>query len=197
VTRTVFEKADVIPLVAEVFRELGYEGASLSRITERTGLGKGSLYHFFPGGKEAIAAEILAHVEEWFIENIFRPLESDEPGFAIEQMWKAVDDYFRSGRRVCLIGAFALDETRDRFAKEIRSYFVRWIAALKQALIRASVDVDTADGLAEDVVLGIQGALVLARAIGDETLFTRALSRLSASVSPLVCKNRKVSHHAK
>jgi len=29
--------------VAEVFQELGYEGASLSEITERTGVGKGSL----------------------------------------------------------------------------------------------------------------------------------------------------------
>jgi AcrR family transcriptional regulator len=183
VTRTVFEKADVIPLVAEVFRELGYEGASLSRITERTGLGKGSLYHFFPGGKEAIAAEILAHVDTWFVENVFRPLERDEPGPAIDQMWKAVDDYFRSGRRVCLIGAFALDETRDRFAEEIRSYFARWITALKQALARAGVDADTAESLAEDTVLGIQGALVLARAIGDQTIFARALSRLSVGLT--------------
>ncbi|MDU6377660.1 MAG: helix-turn-helix domain-containing protein, partial [Bradyrhizobium sp.] len=50
--RTLHERADVIPLIAEVFREFGFEGTSLSRITEKTALGKGSLYHFFPGGKE-------------------------------------------------------------------------------------------------------------------------------------------------
>jgi TetR/AcrR family transcriptional repressor of lmrAB and yxaGH operons len=50
--RLVFAKADVVPLVAEVFRELGYEGTSLSSITDKTGLSKGSLYHFFPDGKE-------------------------------------------------------------------------------------------------------------------------------------------------
>ena len=49
--RTLHERADVIPLIAEVFREFGFEGTSLSRITEKTALGKGSLYHFFPGGK--------------------------------------------------------------------------------------------------------------------------------------------------
>ena len=50
--RTLNERPDVIPLVAEVFRNFGDGGASLIRITEKTGLGKGSLYHFFPGGKE-------------------------------------------------------------------------------------------------------------------------------------------------
>lgn len=46
--KTVYERADIVPLLAEIFRELGYEGTSLSRITERTGIGKGSLYHFSP-----------------------------------------------------------------------------------------------------------------------------------------------------
>ena len=53
--RTIFEKSDAIILVAEVFRELGYEGASMSNITARTKLSTGSLYHFFPGGKEEMA----------------------------------------------------------------------------------------------------------------------------------------------
>lgn len=182
-TRTVFEKADAVALVAEVFRELGYEGASLSRITERTGLGKGSLYHFFPGGKEAMAAEVLAHVDAWFGENVFRPLEEDEPRLAIAQMWAAIDAYFRSGRRICLVGTFALDATRDRFAGDIRGYFARWIAALERALIRAGTDADTAGQRAEAAVTEIQGALVLARALADETVFTRALRRLAAGLS--------------
>jgi TetR/AcrR family transcriptional repressor of lmrAB and yxaGH operons len=120
VTRTVFEKADVVPLVAEVFRELGFEGASMNRITQRTKLSKGSLYHFFPGGKDEMAAEILAHVHGWFVAKVFEPLEREEPRVAIGAMWRAVDEYFRSGRRICLIGAFALDETRDRFARPMR-----------------------------------------------------------------------------
>ena len=69
--RTVFEKSDAITRVAEVFRELGFEGASLYEITERTGLSKGSLYHFFPEGKESMAAEILAHVDQWFVREVF------------------------------------------------------------------------------------------------------------------------------
>ena len=47
--------------LGEVFRAHGYEGASLTLITQATGLGKGSLYNFFPDGKEQMAAEVLAH----------------------------------------------------------------------------------------------------------------------------------------
>jgi hypothetical protein len=46
-------------------------------------------------------------------------------------------------------------------------------------LIRAGRDADTATRLAEHAVLGIQGALVLARATRDERLFGRALHRLA------------------
>ena len=177
-TRTVFEKADVVPLVAEVFRELGFEGASISSITARTKLSKGSLYHFFPGGKEEMAAEILTHVQGWFATKVFEPLERDEPRLAIGAMWRAVDDYFRSGRRICLIGAFALDETRDRFARPIRLYFKRWIEALEDALRRGGVAPATARTLAEEAVIGIQGALTLARALNDKAIFGRMLRQL-------------------
>ncbi|WP_428426018.1 TetR/AcrR family transcriptional regulator [Pararhizobium sp.] len=176
--RTVFEKSDAIALVAEVFRECGYEGASMSTITARTRLSKGSLYHFFPGGKEQMATEVLAHVDAWFAREIFVPLETVEPGAAIDRMWEAVDAYFRSGKRICLIGAFALDETRDRFARPIRSYFERWTNALEAALLRHGVPTDHAGQLAEDAVSGIQGALVLARAMADETVFERSLTRM-------------------
>ncbi|WFU08652.1 TetR/AcrR family transcriptional regulator [Rhizobium sp. CB3090] len=177
-TRTVFEKSDAITLVAEVFRELGYEGASMSNITARTKLSKGSLYHFFPGGKEEMAAEIMANIDAWFVNEMFKPLEEDEPHTAIARMWETTDIYFRSGRRICLIGAFALDETRDRFAGTIQAYFNRWIEALAGALMRAGVKTGEADALAEEAVVGIQGALTLARALGDDGIFGRTLQRL-------------------
>jgi TetR/AcrR family transcriptional regulator, lmrAB and yxaGH operons repressor len=180
--RKTFERADAIPLIAEIFREFGYEGTSLNRITQRTGLGKGSLYHFFPGGKEEMASSVLAHVDAWFAGHVFEPLEQDDPSSGIVAMWRATDDYFRSGRRICLVGAFALDETRDRFAGDIKNYFIRWIEALRGALIRGGRDPNSAGQQAEAAVIGIQGALVLARAIGDEGIFARALERLKAEL---------------
>jgi AcrR family transcriptional regulator len=182
VARTVYEKADVVPMLAEVFREFGFEGASLGRITARTGLGKGSLYHFFPGGKEEMAREILNHVDRWFVENIFQKLEREAPREAIEAMWQAVAGYFESGRRICLVGAFALDETREPFAAQIKAYFIRWIEALRGALARGGVESREAGILAELAVGGVQGALVLARATNDPEIFPRLLTRLAEQI---------------
>lgn len=182
-TRSVFEKADVIPMVAEVFRELGYEGASMSKITARTRLSKGSLYYFFPGGKEEMAAEILAHIDKWFISNIFEPLERDEPHAAIQNMWREIDTYFRSGQRICLVVAFALDETRDRFASMIRQYFKRWIDALSAAIVRAGATMEAAIKISEETIVSIQGGLILSRALNDETVFERTLAGLTERVA--------------
>ncbi|OWR32579.1 TetR family transcriptional regulator [Saccharibacillus sp. O23] len=191
-TRTVFEKPDVIPLITEVFRELGYEGASMSKITSRTGLSKGSLYHFFPGGKDEMAAEILAHIDQWFVRHLFEPLEQNEARAAIDHMWQEVDAYFQSGQRICLIGAFALDETRDRFAAAIRQYFVRWIEAFSAALVRAGLSREAADVISEETIAGIQGGLVLSRALHDEAFFGRMLANLSQRVSTALSASRSV-----
>lgn len=180
--RKIHEKAEAVALIAEVFREFGYEGATLARITARTGLGKGSLYHFFPGGKPEMGRAILAHVDAWFAREIFAPLERDDPRAAIATMWAACDSYFQSGRKICLVGAFALDETRENFATEIEAYFARWIAALAAALTRGGVAAAAASPLAEQAVAGLQGALVLSRARNDPAVFGRRVAALAREI---------------
>lgn len=184
--KTVTERTDVIPLLGELFREQGFAGASLAQITERTGLGKGSLYHFFPGGKEEMAQTVLDDVAAWFETNVISPLRDDGDSLGgIRHMFREVDRFFLSGRRICLVGAFAIDDTRDRFADKVQSYFVAWTAALAAALRRRGADAKAAQATAEDVVGGIQGALVLARALDDPAVFTRALRRLQRRAEAL------------
>ncbi|MDQ0171309.1 AcrR family transcriptional regulator [Paenibacillus tundrae] len=161
----------------------------MSKITARTRLSKGSLYYFFPGGKDEMAAEILAHVDQWFIKNIYEPLEKNEPRSAIAHMWQEVDTYFQSGQRICLIGAFALDETRDRFATVIRQYFVRWIEAFSAALVRTGISQEAADQISEETIASIQGGLVLSRALHDESYFERTLANLAQRVSTYISEN--------
>jgi AcrR family transcriptional regulator len=173
------DRDQLLGIVAEVFREHGYEGASLSLIGEATGLGKGSLYHFFPGGKEEMARAVIAHIDGWFEDNVFAPLrDSADPRVGIGHMLDATDSYFRSGRRVCLVGAFALDQSRDLFAGQIGDYFGRWVTRLAEALTRSGHRPDEAGELAEESVAAIQGALTLARAGNDTGVFSRALRRV-------------------
>ena len=182
--REVAERHDIIPALGEIFREHGFSGASLSEITDKTGLGKGSLYHFFPNGKNEMAEAVLDDVATWFETHVFLPLrESNDPDLAIKEMFKAVDRYFYSGHRICLVGAFALDDTRDRFGPKVNAYFTSWTDSLTEALKRNGNGAREARDVAEDVVLSIQGALVLARSRDDPLLFTRALERLQKRVA--------------
>lgn len=176
--RTVAERGDVIPALGEIFREYGFEGASLKIISERTGLGKGSLYHFFPGGKEEMANAVLEDVSAWFEGKIFAPLEHNTPNKALSCMFDAVTEYFQSGRRVCLVGAFALNESRSRFPQAINAYFLRWVQALANCLERDGLSNPTAHAFSQEVVAGIQGAIILSRALDATEPFMEVMQRL-------------------
>ncbi|TCR67332.1 TetR/AcrR family transcriptional regulator [Bosea sp. BK604] len=182
--KRVAERTELLPPLAELFREYGFEAASLALIGERTGLGKGSLYHFFPGGKEEMANAVLDEIDGWFEHEVFRPLrEGPDPNRAVAEMLVAVDAYFRSGRRVCLVGALALAETRNRFAERIKAYFADWDRALARALERAGWSPEEAAALSRETLALIQGALVLARALDDPEIFGRLLANLKVRLA--------------
>lgn len=169
-------REDILAALAEVFRAHGYEGATLALITEATGLGKGSLYNFFPGGKEQMANEVLGSIDRWFNEKLYAPLRgASDPAKGIAEMYAATSDYFRSGQRVCLVGVVALGASRDLFGEKVKVYFAGWVDALAAALRRLGDDKSVARRKAEQAVLEIQGALVLARAFDDPKVFSRAL----------------------
>lgn len=173
------DRSGAVPLLAEVFRTYGFEGASLARISEGTGLGKGSIYNFFPGGKDEMAQAVLDEIDGWFRDQVFQPLRAAaDARQGVDDMFTAVGRYFQSGRKVCLVGVFALGHERDRFAEQVQGYFAEWVQALAAALQRSGRDADAALALAEEVVGGIQGALVLARAAAEPELFMRTLQRL-------------------
>ncbi|MBE2991867.1 TetR/AcrR family transcriptional regulator [Sphingomonas sp. CFBP 13603] len=176
--RILTDRADALPALAEAFREHGFEGASLSTLSKATGLGKGSLYNFFPGGKAEMMDAVLAEIDHWFATTIFVPLEqASEPASAITAMIEDVTAYFQSGGRVCLVGWLGLGASGDVFAVRISGYFSRWISALAHCLEASALPSSLALRLAEDTVAGIQGAIVLARALGEGAAFVRIVRR--------------------
>jgi len=178
------DRTATVPLLAEAFRAHGYQGASLAVLSAATGLGKGSLYNFFPGGKEEMAAAVLAGIDSWFETNVFAPLRTaGSDGTAIDRMFDSVTDYFRSGERICLPGAFALGRERDVFADAVSGYFERWIAALADALEAQGIAAARARASATDVVAGIQGAIVVSRALSRPEAFVDSLARLRAAIT--------------
>lgn len=67
----------------------------LAILSQATGLGKGSLYNFFSGGKEQMMAAVLADIDDWFRSAIFVPLEQPgDPATAVRSMVAEVTTYF-------------------------------------------------------------------------------------------------------
>ena len=119
-------------------------------------------------------AAVLADIDQWFDRTIFTPLErAADPATAISAMMRDVEAYFQSGGRVCLVGWIGLGAARDPFARQVKVYFARWISALTHCLEAARIPASTAAQLAEEAVAGIQGAIILSRALDDGSAFTR------------------------
>lgn len=172
-------KDEVIPKLAQVFRQYGYEGATLARLSEATGLGKASLYHYFPKGKEEMAAAVLNHVSPEFKECILAPLYGDgAPEERIRTMSKNVAEYYNHGQKTCLLAALALGDAKDLFHAQLQRALNVWVDALAQVLIEAGLDAQRSRYRAEDAILQIQGAIVLARVLDDTTPFKRVIDRL-------------------
>ncbi len=179
--RQIAERADLLPKLAEVFRTHGYAGASLGAIGRATGLGKGSLYHFFPRGKEEMAEAVLAEIDAWFAVEVLGPLRHPgDPRQSIREMCRAVEAHQKAGKRVCAFALFALDDTREKFGPALRRHFQTWIEALARVLVVAGRGPAAARTEAVDAISLIQGAMVLARAADDPRVFAGALARIEA-----------------
>ena len=174
-TRTVMERDDLVVALAEIFRRHGYEGTSIGLIAQKTGAGRSSLYHFFPGGKVDMADAVLDHISRWFDDMVFAPLRDLHPSEAIQVMTQAVDTYFRSGRRICLMGVFSLDDSRDHFSERIAHYFDEWLSVLEACLLRGGMDDGRARQASIDILAAIQGSIVLTRATGRDGIFRETI----------------------
>lgn len=174
------EDSALLDKLSDVFREVGYEAASLAMLSEASGLKKASLYHRFPGGKEQMAQEVMARAEAWLSEHILTPLQSGgAPEARIRTMIRSVDAFYSGGRQACLLNMLSSPRADDGpFASLIKHAFEAWIGALSSTLIDAGFDADTARFRAERAIALLQGSLVVSRGMGSTRPFQNCLANL-------------------
>jgi TetR/AcrR family transcriptional regulator, lmrAB and yxaGH operons repressor len=172
-------KEEAITKLIPVFRQYGYEGATLSRLSQATGLGKSSLYHYFPKGKEEMAEAVLEYVNNWFAATIITPLWSGKnPKERLEQMCQKLGEFYQKGQETCLLNVISLGEGNDLFHATIQKALQDWINELTEVLIQAGIDPEIAEFKAQEAVMLIQGSLVLVRGLGDTAPFERVIDSL-------------------
>lgn len=172
-------KATVIPQLMAVFQQYGYEGASITRFSEATGLKRASLYHYFPNGKEEMAAAVLDYITQALKEQLLAPLHSDRPPVdRIRAMNEQVDAFYRHGQQDCLLALLSIGEAHKLFQEQVQQALHLWIDSLATVLVEAGISSITARHRAEDAIVQIQGALVLTRGLNDTATFKRLLNQM-------------------
>lgn len=176
---TLQSRTIILDRLMDTFRTAGYDGASLAELSSTTGLGKSSLYHHFPGGKSDMAVQVLQHLATGLERDLLAPLRTGgTPTARLDQMLQTLDQFYDHGRKPCLLERLAASVDAPRFAPPLQQVFKRWIGALQSLGESAGLSKRTAKARAEDVVVRVEGALIVAAGLGEPAVFTRTLQRI-------------------
>jgi len=176
VPAALLSRDEVVARIQDVFRDHGFDGASLAEISKATGLGKSSLYHYFPGGKDEMAVAVLARLGAWMNDYALAALKRDGPPKArLRAMLRVLDEFYVGGRNACVLGNLVIGNSREKFQDFLASAFGEWIGALRALAVEAGVRGPEAQLRAEDAVVRIEGALIVAGGLDDPSPFKRAL----------------------
>jgi AcrR family transcriptional regulator len=176
-------KSDMLDRLMDLFREKGFDGASVSDISETTGLGKSSLYHHFPDGKQEMGLQVLARLQDQLEQTLFEPMRSSgTPKQKLDRMLDGLDAFYEGGKKACLIERLSASVDVNRFRRPLGRVLNSWMDAVEALVIEAGLPRATARHRAEDLVARIEGVLVVCAGTGQTSVFARTLRDLRESV---------------
>jgi len=178
-------------LEAAIFlmKQSGLTGAGINQLLARSGAPKGSVYYYFPEGKQQITGEALRLYAQRVAVAFERALSSKrKPGDKIRALFRFVADRFEEGafEQSCAAGAVTLDLDAEVIAIRpiIAAAFASWQAVIAKHLpIRSRARRESLAGL---VLSTIEGAYIRGRAERSKNAFLQAgewLAQLAQSES--------------
>lgn len=162
-------KERILDVTAELFRRHGYNGTGLKQIVASANAPFGSIYHFFPGGKEELGEAVVRRAGAMYYELVEAiwtanpdPVEGLRDSFSGAAATLIETDYID----LCPIGTVALEmsSTSEPLRRATADVFEMWIDRAATRFIEAGVPASRARALAIQVNLLIQGAFMFARA---------------------------------
>jgi AcrR family transcriptional regulator len=155
-----------------LFRRNGYSGTGLKRIATEADAPFGSIYHFFPGGKQQLAEETIrtsgaayGRMVMELLDGVADPVESVVHAFEAAADDLAATDYADA----CPIATVALEvaSTNEVLRVATAEVFAEWVGAGEQWFSRWVSDQDVARSLAYSMIMILEGGFVLSRAARD------------------------------
>jgi TetR/AcrR family transcriptional repressor of lmrAB and yxaGH operons len=151
-----------------LFQRQGYAATGLAEILSESGAPRGSLYHYFPEGKEAIADAALRNAGSIMEQRIRDATDriGDPVEFVLAYGHRLAKVLSESGfQRGCQVATVALEVAphSERLTLACDDVFTSWSKALADMLLKAGVAQDRTADLADFIISGFEGALILAR----------------------------------
>ncbi|QCI63435.1 TetR/AcrR family transcriptional regulator [Phreatobacter stygius] len=171
----------IIRAAADLFRRAGYAATGTNEIVARSGAPKGSLYHYFPGGKAEIGAaaigyagsKVTATLADLLARHDGNPAAAILAYGALLIVWLEQSGY-RDG---CPIATVLLEiapaETTVTAAG--RAVFADWAGLFAKALMDSHVAAERAETLGTLAVTLLEGSLIQARVEADGRAITLAV----------------------
>jgi AcrR family transcriptional regulator len=170
---------------AQLIRRKGVSGTGMREIVNEADAPRGSLQHYFPGGKEELVSDALLFMGDVSARRIKRclsELESRTPSAllaAIVETWQRdlTSEKFSAG---CPLVAAAADTagTSQQLRQVLRRAFDGWLEPLSESLVELGVPLERSDNLAVVIIAALEGAIILARVRRDLTPFDALVSEL-------------------
>lgn len=161
-------RAKIVRAAALLFRRVGYHAAGMNDIVALSGAPKGSVYHYFPGGKEQIAQEALGYAAGLVTQTLTELAHKSDS--AAEMLstyagmlahWLSESD-FQDG---CPVTTTLLETANaiPSLSQLGRKIFADWEAIFAAKLVQDGLSEKRAAALASLALSSLEGALVLAR----------------------------------
>lgn len=186
----------IVERSAELFRRQGFAGTGVKQIVAEASAPFGSLYHFFPGGKEQLGEEVIrwsGAIYGQLIDAFFKP--GEDPIAAIRAFFAAAAQTLRETNYAdaCPIATVALEvsSTNEPMRQACADVFSGWVDVAADRLQGAGLPRKRARELAISMLASLEGAFVLARALRSTEPVEVAAAEAAAAAREALAKQRK------
>jgi TetR/AcrR family transcriptional repressor of lmrAB and yxaGH operons len=161
-------REQILAATCDLMEAQGFHATGLSEIIKASGAPRGSLYYYFPDGKESLAAEAIARTGEALAGRISAGLSAAAavgPGIAelARQIAGAMErSSFTSGGPLTAV-AMETATSSPRLNQACREAYGRLTAAFAAELAEAGYDDQQANELAEFITATFEGGIILCR----------------------------------
>lgn len=165
-------RARLVGATAALLQRQGYHATGLGQIVQESGAPRGSLYFYFPGGKEELACTALAESGEAMRQQLEAVIAAaPDPGAAVEDVCRVLGQALAGSGYAhgCPLATVALEAAADSDAvREVcATHYARWEHSIAARLCAAGAAPESAAELATFILATIEGALLLAKVKRD------------------------------